>query len=116
MFQARTKELEGLQQKVEELQAQVQSMEGTKGWFERRLKEAEVRVLGAQWSSDWVFGTSSFLVFPQFFMQQEVLDTVCVSDLYSVHSRRAVCLFVVILSSLCLFIYLLIFLFCECFP
>uniref|UniRef100_A0A671U5G5 GRIP1 associated protein 1 n=1 Tax=Sparus aurata TaxID=8175 RepID=A0A671U5G5_SPAAU len=39
---ARTKELEGLQQKVEELQAQVLSMEGTKGWFERRLKEAEV--------------------------------------------------------------------------
>uniref|UniRef100_A0A7N6FFH6 GRIP1 associated protein 1 n=1 Tax=Anabas testudineus TaxID=64144 RepID=A0A7N6FFH6_ANATE len=39
---ARTKELEGLQQKVEELQAQVQSMEGTKGWFERRLKEAEL--------------------------------------------------------------------------
>uniref|UniRef100_A0A3B4XF83 GRIP1 associated protein 1 n=1 Tax=Seriola lalandi dorsalis TaxID=1841481 RepID=A0A3B4XF83_SERLL len=39
---ARTKELEGLQPKVEELQAQVQSMEGTKGWFERRLKEAEV--------------------------------------------------------------------------
>uniref|UniRef100_A0A665VLF4 GRIP1 associated protein 1 n=1 Tax=Echeneis naucrates TaxID=173247 RepID=A0A665VLF4_ECHNA len=39
---ARTKELEGLQPKVEELQALVQSMEGTKGWFERRLKEAEV--------------------------------------------------------------------------
>ncbi|XP_062397411.1 GRIP1-associated protein 1 isoform X2 [Sardina pilchardus] len=38
---ARTKEMEGLQQSVEELQAQVQSMEGTKGWFERRLKEAE---------------------------------------------------------------------------
>ncbi|XP_062855304.1 GRIP1-associated protein 1 isoform X2 [Trichomycterus rosablanca] len=38
---ARTKELEGLQQSVEELQAQVQSMEGTKGWFERRLQEAE---------------------------------------------------------------------------
>nr|XP_046251600.1 GRIP1-associated protein 1 isoform X6 [Scatophagus argus] len=38
---ARTKELEGLQQQVEELQAQVLSMEGTKGWFERRLKEAE---------------------------------------------------------------------------
>ncbi|XP_026223218.1 GRIP1-associated protein 1 isoform X3 [Anabas testudineus] len=41
---ARTKELEGLQQKVEELQAQVQSMEGTKGWFERRLKEAEENI------------------------------------------------------------------------
>lgn len=40
--QTRTKELEGLQQQVEELQAQVLSMEGTKGWFERRLKEAEV--------------------------------------------------------------------------
>uniref|UniRef100_A0A8C2Q5Q7 GRIP1 associated protein 1 n=1 Tax=Cyprinus carpio TaxID=7962 RepID=A0A8C2Q5Q7_CYPCA len=39
---ARTKELEGLQPYVEELKAQVQSMEGTKGWFERRLKEAEV--------------------------------------------------------------------------
>uniref|UniRef100_A0A8D3AW05 GRIP1 associated protein 1 n=1 Tax=Scophthalmus maximus TaxID=52904 RepID=A0A8D3AW05_SCOMX len=39
---ARAKELESLQPKVEELQAQVQSMEGTKGWFERRLKEAEV--------------------------------------------------------------------------
>ncbi|XP_045065427.1 GRIP1-associated protein 1 isoform X2 [Coregonus clupeaformis] len=38
---ARNKELEGLQQSVEELQAQVQSMENTKGWFERRLKEAE---------------------------------------------------------------------------
>ncbi|XP_060736857.1 GRIP1-associated protein 1 isoform X4 [Tachysurus vachellii] len=38
---ARNKELEGLQQSVEELQAQVQSMEGTKGWIERRLKEAE---------------------------------------------------------------------------
>uniref|UniRef100_UPI003AAEB621 GRIP1-associated protein 1 n=1 Tax=Centroberyx gerrardi TaxID=166262 RepID=UPI003AAEB621 len=41
---ARTKELEGLQQSVEELQAQVQSMEGTKGWFERRLKEAEENI------------------------------------------------------------------------
>ncbi|TRY72803.1 hypothetical protein DNTS_009507 [Danionella cerebrum] len=39
--EARTKELEGLQPYVEELKAQVQSMEGTKGWFERRLKEAE---------------------------------------------------------------------------
>ncbi|CDQ83803.1 unnamed protein product [Oncorhynchus mykiss] len=39
---ARNKELEGLQQCVEELQAQVQSMEDTKGWFERRLKDAEV--------------------------------------------------------------------------
>ncbi|KAM9856081.1 GRIP1-associated protein 1 [Aulostomus maculatus] len=38
---ARSKELEGLQQRVDELQAQVQAMEGTKGWFERRLKEAE---------------------------------------------------------------------------
>lgn len=42
MSQAKTKELEGLQQQVEELQAQVLSMEGTKGWFERQLKEAEV--------------------------------------------------------------------------
>uniref|UniRef100_A0AAQ5ZCX9 GRIP1 associated protein 1 n=1 Tax=Amphiprion ocellaris TaxID=80972 RepID=A0AAQ5ZCX9_AMPOC len=39
---ARSKELESLQPRLEELQAQVQSMEGTKGWFERRLKEAEV--------------------------------------------------------------------------
>uniref|UniRef100_A0A674MJN6 GRIP1 associated protein 1 n=1 Tax=Takifugu rubripes TaxID=31033 RepID=A0A674MJN6_TAKRU len=42
---ARTKELEGLQLRVEELQAQVMSMEGTKGWFERRLKEAEVIII-----------------------------------------------------------------------
>jgi hypothetical protein len=41
-FQARTRELENLQQMVEELQAQVHSMDGAKGWFERRLKEAEV--------------------------------------------------------------------------
>ncbi|KAG9332711.1 hypothetical protein JZ751_014810, partial [Albula glossodonta] len=41
---ARTKELESLQHTVEELQAQIQSMEGTKGWFERRLKEAEEMV------------------------------------------------------------------------
>uniref|UniRef100_A0A3Q4GTM4 GRIP1 associated protein 1 n=1 Tax=Neolamprologus brichardi TaxID=32507 RepID=A0A3Q4GTM4_NEOBR len=39
---ARAKELEGLQPRVEELLSQVQSMEGAKGWFERRLKEAEV--------------------------------------------------------------------------
>ncbi|XP_071069126.1 GRIP1-associated protein 1 isoform X7 [Dasypus novemcinctus] len=38
---ARTRELEALQQTVEELQAQVHSMDGAKGWFERRLKEAE---------------------------------------------------------------------------
>ncbi|KAK3540365.1 hypothetical protein QTP70_030116 [Hemibagrus guttatus] len=38
---ARNKELEGLQQSVEELEAQVQSLEGTKGWLERGLKEAE---------------------------------------------------------------------------
>ncbi|XP_012507769.1 PREDICTED: GRIP1-associated protein 1 isoform X3 [Propithecus coquereli] len=38
---ARTRELETLQQTVEELQAQVHSMDGAKGWFERRLKEAE---------------------------------------------------------------------------
>lgn len=41
-FQARTRELENLQHTVEELQAQVHSMDGAKGWFERRLKEAEV--------------------------------------------------------------------------
>uniref|UniRef100_A0A8P4GFG8 GRIP1 associated protein 1 n=1 Tax=Dicentrarchus labrax TaxID=13489 RepID=A0A8P4GFG8_DICLA len=41
---ARTKELEGVLQRVEELQAQVLSMEGTKGWFERRLKEAEENI------------------------------------------------------------------------
>uniref|UniRef100_F7DHX3 GRIP1 associated protein 1 n=1 Tax=Equus caballus TaxID=9796 RepID=F7DHX3_HORSE len=38
---ARSRELETLQQTVEELQAQVHSMDGAKGWFERRLKEAE---------------------------------------------------------------------------
>ncbi|XP_068964308.1 GRIP1-associated protein 1 isoform X4 [Petaurus breviceps papuanus] len=38
---ARTRELESLQQIVEELRTQLQSMEGAKGWFERRLKEAE---------------------------------------------------------------------------
>ncbi|KAK6466694.1 GRIP1-associated protein 1 isoform X1 [Huso huso] len=38
---ARSRELEGLQQTVEELKLQIQSMEGTKGWFERRLQEAE---------------------------------------------------------------------------
>ncbi|XP_063101897.1 GRIP1-associated protein 1 isoform X9 [Cavia porcellus] len=38
---ARTREMESLQQTVEELQAQVHSMDGAKGWFERRLKEAE---------------------------------------------------------------------------
>ncbi|KAJ8399626.1 hypothetical protein AAFF_G00410370 [Aldrovandia affinis] len=37
----RTRELESIQQTVEKLQAQIQSMEGTKGWFERRLKEAD---------------------------------------------------------------------------
>ncbi|XP_004568247.1 GRIP1-associated protein 1 isoform X2 [Maylandia zebra] len=41
---ARTKELEGLQPRVEELLSQVQSMEGAKGWFERRLKEAEENI------------------------------------------------------------------------
>ncbi|XP_075814776.1 GRIP1-associated protein 1 isoform X8 [Microtus pennsylvanicus] len=38
---ARTRELETLQHTVEELQAQVHSMDGAKGWFERRLKDAE---------------------------------------------------------------------------
>ncbi|XP_027289022.1 GRIP1-associated protein 1 isoform X13 [Cricetulus griseus] len=38
---ARTREMETLQHTVEELQAQVHSMDGAKGWFERRLKEAE---------------------------------------------------------------------------
>ncbi|KAJ8371299.1 hypothetical protein SKAU_G00113270 [Synaphobranchus kaupii] len=38
---ARSRELESLQQTVEDLQSQIQSMEGAKGWFERRLKEAE---------------------------------------------------------------------------
>lgn len=38
---ARSQELEGLQQTVEELRLQIQSMDGTKGWFERRLKDAE---------------------------------------------------------------------------
>ncbi|KAM3911522.1 GRIP1-associated protein 1 isoform 2-T2 [Leptodactylus fuscus] len=38
---ARSRELEGLQQTTEELRLQIQSLEGTKGWFERRLKDAE---------------------------------------------------------------------------
>ncbi|KAG8447296.1 hypothetical protein GDO86_014672 [Hymenochirus boettgeri] len=38
---ARSRELEGFQQTSEELRLQIQSLEGTKGWFERRLKEAE---------------------------------------------------------------------------
>ncbi|XP_061470249.1 GRIP1-associated protein 1 isoform X1 [Rhineura floridana] len=38
---ARNQELESMQQTVEELHLQIQSMDGTKGWFERRLKEAE---------------------------------------------------------------------------
>lgn len=42
--QARSRELETVQQTAEELQLQIQAMDGTKGWFERRLKEAEVRL------------------------------------------------------------------------
>ncbi|XP_063150213.1 GRIP1-associated protein 1 isoform X3 [Candoia aspera] len=38
---ARSQELESMQHTVEELRLQIQSMDGTKGWFERRLKEAE---------------------------------------------------------------------------
>ncbi|XP_070597319.1 GRIP1-associated protein 1 isoform X4 [Erythrolamprus reginae] len=38
---ARSQELESMQQTVEELRLHIQSMDGTKGWFERRLKEAE---------------------------------------------------------------------------
>ncbi|RXM33776.1 GRIP1-associated protein 1 [Acipenser ruthenus] len=45
---ARSRELEGLQQTVEELKLQIQSMEGTKGWFERRLQEAEVACQSAE--------------------------------------------------------------------
>ncbi|XP_034340947.1 GRIP1-associated protein 1 isoform X4 [Arvicanthis niloticus] len=45
---ARTRELENLQHTVEELQAQVHSMDGAKGWFERRLKEAEESLLQQQ--------------------------------------------------------------------
>ncbi|XP_034392210.1 GRIP1-associated protein 1 isoform X2 [Cyclopterus lumpus] len=41
---ARTRELDGLQLRLEDLQVQIQSMEGTKGWFERRLKEAEEKI------------------------------------------------------------------------
>ncbi|XP_043993763.1 GRIP1-associated protein 1 isoform X2 [Gambusia affinis] len=37
----RTREMQGLQQQLEDLQQQLQAMEGTRGWFERRLKEAE---------------------------------------------------------------------------
>uniref|UniRef100_A0A3P8WUK5 GRIP1 associated protein 1 n=1 Tax=Cynoglossus semilaevis TaxID=244447 RepID=A0A3P8WUK5_CYNSE len=45
---ARSKELECLQPRVDELKTQLQSMEGTRGWFERRLKEAEVSLLDHQ--------------------------------------------------------------------
>ncbi|XP_057685585.1 GRIP1-associated protein 1 isoform X2 [Corythoichthys intestinalis] len=38
---ARCKELESFQTKVQELGSQLQSMEETKGWFERRLDEAQ---------------------------------------------------------------------------
>uniref|UniRef100_A0A8C8SZ34 GRIP1 associated protein 1 n=1 Tax=Pelusios castaneus TaxID=367368 RepID=A0A8C8SZ34_9SAUR len=38
---ARSRELETSQQTVEELRLQIQAMDGAKGWFERRLKEAE---------------------------------------------------------------------------
>lgn len=49
---ARTRELENLQQTVEELQAQVHSMDGAKGWFERRLKEAEESLQQQQHEKD----------------------------------------------------------------
>lgn len=49
---ARTRELENLQQTVEELQAQVHSMDGAKGWFERRLKEAEESLQQQQQEQD----------------------------------------------------------------
>ncbi|XP_060230907.1 GRIP1-associated protein 1 isoform X5 [Meriones unguiculatus] len=45
---ARTRELENLQHTVEELQAKVHSMDGAKGWFERRLKETEESLLQQQ--------------------------------------------------------------------
>ncbi|KAJ8412703.1 hypothetical protein AAFF_G00116540 [Aldrovandia affinis] len=38
---ARTRELESLQQTVKKLQAQIQSMEGTKGWFEQTQGSGE---------------------------------------------------------------------------
>ncbi|XP_053145636.1 GRIP1-associated protein 1 isoform X1 [Hemicordylus capensis] len=38
---ARSQELESMQQTVEQLRLQIQSMDGTKGWFERQLKDAE---------------------------------------------------------------------------
>uniref|UniRef100_A0A3B3X653 GRIP1 associated protein 1 n=1 Tax=Poecilia mexicana TaxID=48701 RepID=A0A3B3X653_9TELE len=41
----RTRELQSLQQQLEDLQQQLQAMEGTRGWFERRLKEAEAVIL-----------------------------------------------------------------------
>ncbi|XP_054978182.1 GRIP1-associated protein 1 isoform X1 [Sorex araneus] len=49
---ARTRDLENLQQTVEELQAQVHSMDGAKGWFERRLKEAEESLQQQQHDQD----------------------------------------------------------------
>uniref|UniRef100_A0A8C2JVA4 GRIP1 associated protein 1 n=1 Tax=Cyprinus carpio TaxID=7962 RepID=A0A8C2JVA4_CYPCA len=58
---ARTKELESLQPYVEELKAQVQSMEGTKGWFERRLKEAEVLCVYSHLSLQSIVRDGNFL-------------------------------------------------------
>uniref|UniRef100_A0A8D3DGE5 GRIP1 associated protein 1 n=1 Tax=Scophthalmus maximus TaxID=52904 RepID=A0A8D3DGE5_SCOMX len=74
---ARAKELESLQPKVEELQAQVQSMEGTKGWFERRLKEAEVNQHQNFWSISTKFHGNLFQIerfqIDRFYRRGEVL-------------------------------------------
>ncbi|TFJ98300.1 melanin-concentrating hormone receptor 2-like [Platysternon megacephalum] len=76
---ARSRELESSQQTVEELRLQIQSMDGAKGWFERRLKEAELKdqeveaaseqLRAAEGSRDEHVGTILRL-------RQEVKDTV----------------------------------------
>uniref|UniRef100_A0A8C2BDG1 GRIP1 associated protein 1 n=1 Tax=Cyprinus carpio TaxID=7962 RepID=A0A8C2BDG1_CYPCA len=68
---ARTKELESLQPYVEELKAQVQSMEGTKGWFERRLKEAEVLCVYSHLSLQSIVRDGNFCC-----LHLEIKDTV----------------------------------------
>uniref|UniRef100_A0A8C7H7P7 GRIP1 associated protein 1 n=1 Tax=Oncorhynchus kisutch TaxID=8019 RepID=A0A8C7H7P7_ONCKI len=74
---ARNKELEGLQQCVEELQAQVQSMEDTKGWFERRLKDAEFRsCIIRLWGHVMVLVRASIKYSPCLCGVQEIKDTV----------------------------------------
>jgi hypothetical protein len=45
IFQKRVTELEKIKTQFEDLKQQVQGLDETKGWLERRLKETEVYVL-----------------------------------------------------------------------